>query len=759
MAVTRLYETDEIQELRESTRGFLARYWPPDKAVKRALQPEELQEMWKRIAAQGWTSLGSDPETGGLREVLVLQEELGRAACPLPLMDAFIATTILRNVDTPAARSTLGELATGRSAISVALGPFDGDSNAGSVSKTIESDGAEYFSGTLRFVEGLPYAKLLLYPVGTSETTNELAIVVTNASGTIITPTPGFAVPPLSEFHLIHVEGSSIPLPKVSLMDLATLARLGCVARSYGATNRSFELAVEHAKVRKQFGELIGHFQAIQHKLANCLINLDATRLLLTKAASAYDSNDSNWHYMANATCAFANPALRQTILECMHALGGSSYMEEHEVPRHFRRVHADLLRFGGVRAAREGLAHLLLDKKMTSPNYDLGPEANAFRQEVRAWLADHWTKEDQENHSRLPVRDQGYDQDISKALGEQGWLGLSWPKQAGGQGRSASIQLVFEEEMSSQHVPTSSHACGTGIIGPALIAFGSPEQKQNFLPEILRGEHTFCLGYTEPEAGSDLASLRTRAYRDEHGWVIDGAKIFTTFGDKSDYVWLAARTDPDAPVKHAGISVFLVPLNLPGITIRPDMAMYGHPACSVFYDNVHVPEDTLVGPVNGGWKVITFALASERILMGGNVATIRTYFDKLASYLATHEQAGKPMREDPIVRDKLGSLAAELEAARLLLTQSIELVEKGKVPFHEAAMTKVFTSELEERLPEQAMELLGTASTFAPGAPEALVDGTFEAALRTSIFKVIGGGSNEIQRTLIAIRGLGLPR
>jgi alkylation response protein AidB-like acyl-CoA dehydrogenase len=759
MAVQSLYETDEVQQLRDSARGFLARYWPPDKALERAVRPGALQELWQRAAAQGWTSLGSDAEAGGLQEVLALLEELGRTACPVPLLDAFLATTALRQADTPAAREVFEALEAGTAAISVALGPADGDSNAGSVVVTATGDGAAHVTGTVRFVEGLSFATHLLVAVGSSEGTDEVAIIRTDAQGVTVTPTPGFAVPSLSEVHLENVSDQIIPLPHGSLPSLATLARLGCVARAYGAANRSFELAVEHAKVRKQFGEFIGHFQAIQHKLANCLITLDATRLLLARAAKAYDSSDASWQYIANATCAFANPALRQTILECMHALGGISYMEEHEVPRHFRRVHADLFRFGGVRAAREGVAHLLLDARMTTPDLDLGPEANAFRQEVRAWLAEHWTKEDQEAHHRLPIREQGSDRAFTEALAEQGWLGVSWPRQWGGQERSIFEQLAFEEEMSYQGAPTRTFGCGIGIVGPALMAYGSPEQQRRFLPAFLQGKDTFCLGYSEPEAGSDLASLRTTATRDEIGWVINGTKIYTTMGDLADYVWLAARTDPAAPVKHAGISVFLVPTKTPGITIRPDIALYGHPACTVFYDNVHVPENALVGQVNGGWKIITSALASERVLMGGIVAEIRAYFDRLTAYLATAERAGKPLRQDPLVRDRIGSLAADLEAARMLLMQSIELVSRGQVPFHQAAMTKVFTSELGERLPETALELLGTAGTFAPGTPQALLDGSFEYALRDSIYKVIGGGSNEIQRTLIATRSLGLPR
>jgi alkylation response protein AidB-like acyl-CoA dehydrogenase len=391
-------------------------------------------------------------------------------------------------------------------------------------------------------------------------------------------------------------------------------------------------------------------------------------------------------------------------------------------------------------------------------PDLDLGPTANAFRREVRRWLSQHWTEEDRAAQRRLPAREQGFDRNFSHALAGQGWLGISWPKQWGGQERTAFEQLAFEEEMSYQGAPTRAHAAGVSIIGPALMAYGSDEQRRRFLPAILQGEQCWCLGYSEPEAGSDLASLRTRAHQYENGWVIEGSKLFTTMGDQADYCWLAARTDPSVP-KHAGISVFLVPMNSPGITIQPNIALNGHTACAVFYDGVHLPEEALVGPVNGGWKIITAALAYERILMGGLVAAIRAYFDKLTVYIAKAERDGKPLRADPLVRDKIGSLAADLEAARLLAANSISLMERGQVPYHQAAMTKVFSSELEERLPEVVMELLGTAATLSAEAPGTLLDGTFEYALRDSIYKVIGGGSNEIQRTLIATRGLGLPR
>jgi len=308
------------------------------------------------------------------------------------------------------------------------------------------------------------------------------------------------------------------------------------------------------------------------------------------------------------------------------------------------------------------------------------------LRDSARGFLARYWPPD---KALERAVRPEAL-QEFWQRAAAQGWTSLGLDAEAGG----LREVLVLLEELGRD-------AC------PVLMAYGSPEQQQRFLPAFLQGKDTFCLGYSEPEAGSDLASLRTTATRDETGWVINGTKIYTTMGDLADYVWLAARTDPDAPVKHAGISVFLVPTNTPGITIRPDIALYGHPACTVFYDNVHVPEDALVGQVNGGWRIITSALASERVLMGGIVAGIRAYFDQLATYLAETECNGRPLRQDPLVRGGIGSLAADLEAARMLLMQSIELVSRGQVPFHQAAMTKVFTGELGERLPETALELL----------------------------------------------------
>lgn len=392
-------------------------------------------------------------------------------------------------------------------------------------------------------------------------------------------------------------------------------------------------------------------------------------------------------------------------------------------------------------------------------PDLDLGPAANDMRASVRAFLAEHWDERRQAEQRRRPKAEQGFDRDFTARMAERGWLGISWPQRWGGLERSALEQLAFVEEMEYRAAPVRAHAMAVSIVGPALMAHGTPEQQQRFLPAILRGEHTFCLGYSEPDAGSDLASLRTRARRDGDGWVIDGAKLYTTLADLADHCWLAVRTDAEAE-RHAGISVLLVPMSSPGISVRPLESLNGGRTNAMFLDSVRVGADALVGAEGEGWTIITAALAFERIMLGGRVARVRREFDELAAHVATaRDAAGHPLADDVRVRDTLGALIADIEAARMLALRCALELEAGRVPHHQAAMAKVFTGELEERLAEAALEMLGPAATLERDAPGAELDGMVEQVVRSSLLDVIGGGTNDIQRTLIAVRGLNLPR
>ena len=392
-------------------------------------------------------------------------------------------------------------------------------------------------------------------------------------------------------------------------------------------------------------------------------------------------------------------------------------------------------------------------------PAYDMGPAANAFRNEVRAWLAKHWTPDKQAAHLKKPFNEHGYDREFSKLMGRDGWIGVGWPKQFGGQARSASEQIAFITEFANAGAPSHAHTTSEGIVAQALFLHGSKEQQDEWLPKIRAGEILFALGYSEPEAGSDLASLRSRAVRDGDHWVVNGQKLWSTGADKSDYMWLAVRTDPEAKPKHAGISVLMVDLRSPGITIRPSMAMYGKSFSTHFYDDVRVPAKNMVGAVNSGWKVITDALAAERVMISaGRMAGLERAFDRLTDYIKTATQGGKALRNDPVIRDRIGGLAADLEVARQFQIRNARLLEQGKVPFHEAASGKVFTSELQEKIGQAALDILGTGGLLSEESPSAPL-GEMEQLLRHSIMGMIGGGTNEIQRNVIAQRGLGLPR
>lgn len=383
---------------------------------------------------------------------------------------------------------------------------------------------------------------------------------------------------------------------------------------------------------------------------------------------------------------------------------------------------------------------------------------ASAFREEFRAWLARHWTEERRAKNERRPFKDRNWSPEFSRLMGRDGWIGVGWPKEYGGQARSASEQVAYLEELVNARVPYHAHNCGASVVARSLFAHGTPEQKAEYLPAILRGERFFSLGYSESEAGSDLASLRSRAVRDGDDWIVNGQKLWSTNAGKAEYAWLAVRTDPDVK-KHAGISVFMVSLRSPGITIRPSMALYGRAFNTVFYDNVRVPAGALVGGVNNGWNVITAALVEELLMLGGmHMAIVKRAFGRMTDYIRTAEVGGRVLRNDPVIRDRVGALAADIEIARQYLLRNIRMVEQGQTLRYEAAVTKIFLSELQERLGQAALDILGTGGLLSEDAESAPV-GELEQVLRHSIMPIIGGGTNEIQRTQIALLGLGLPR
>ena len=349
----------------------------------------------------------------------------------------------------------------------------------------------------------------------------------------------------------------------------------------------------------------------------------------------------------------------------------------------------------------------------------------------------------------------QAFQRDFIKKLIEKKWMAVSWPKEYGGQEKPALEQLLYAWELSYFHV--SPGQTGMSVVGPTLIHFGTDEQKQSFLPLIARGEVNFCLGYTEPNAGSDLASLQTRADRDGDDWVINGQKIFTSGAERSDYCWLAARTDQSAP-KHKGISMFLVDMKTPGITVRPLITLAGYRTNITHWDNVRVPASRLVGEVNRGWYYAAAALDFERIALFP-WGRLEYEFDELVRYCKKMIRGGKPLSKHHEVRKRLAALSIEMSAMKLLATRTAWMIGQSRIPNYEASMLKMFATEFQQRLSNAGMQIAGLFGLLPDGAPHAALDGLINYRYRYAVMPTFGGGSSELMRNIIAQRGLGLPR
>ncbi len=738
---------EERQLLRDSVRGFLEAHWPAEGAVERANRPADLGRIWSHLAGQGLTTLGTDPSEGGLREALAVMQELGRAACPAPLADAVLLNLMIAANPGDAA-ALLQAVHAGTAFACLSFAGLDPDPGVGQVT---EAGGR--ISGTLGFVEGAIAATHVACLLVDGP---RLAIVATGGPVVSVTPTRAMGADGLCRVELHEAHATLVPVDVARIGDLLSVSRLMHAARAWGAADRAFELVVQYVKDRKQFGQPVGRFQAIQHKLADNLIALTGIRLGLDNAAEHFDRGIAHWRTFASAAWAFANANLRQVSLETHHAFGAIGYAEAHEAPRHFKRVHLDTVRHGGGRVAREELAARYLgDTPNEFPQYDLGPAGNAFRQEVRTWLAQHWTAERRDAYEKRDPTHREYDPEFARELGETGWIGLTWPKKFGGMERSPFELLAFMEEISRAEAPRA----GAPIQSNSWMTYGTPEQQAKYLPELLRGEVMYGMWYSEPDSGSDLASLRTRAVRDGDHWIINGQKIWTTTY-WPEYMWLAARTDADAKPTHAGISMFLVRTDTPGITRTPMRTMYDGEFCNTFLDDVRVPANQMVGGENRGWEVLTGSLGTERAYVGGGIVMkVARQFEELCDFIRAAEVDGRPMRLDPIVRDTIGSYAAQIEIGRQLALNSVKIFARGDEPTWEAAMAKVFAGELMERFNESALDLLGMPGTLSAGNADAPLRGRFEQKLRHSLMWVISIGTNEIQRTLIAQRALGLPR
>jgi alkylation response protein AidB-like acyl-CoA dehydrogenase len=387
----------------------------------------------------------------------------------------------------------------------------------------------------------------------------------------------------------------------------------------------------------------------------------------------------------------------------------------------------------------------------------DFTPEHRALRKQLRNYYRELFTPElraaFEAEHEEMggPVF-----REIVGRMGKDGWLGIGWPTEFGGKGFTAIEQFIFWDETYRARAPLPIISVNT--IGPTIMQFGTDAQKAELLPKITRGEMFFGVGYTEPSAGTDLAALQTRAVRDGDEYVINGQKIFTTHAQDCEYIWLAARTDPDAP-KHKGISIILVPTDSPGFSLTPIYTLGRERTNATFFEDVRVPVSNLVGEENSGWMLITSQLNHERITLAAPGVADRL-LDEVWQWAAdTPSPNGDRMLDEGWVQIQLAKVYAKLEALKVLNWRSAWTITNGIPNMAEASALKVFGTEFLVEAYNLLLEIIGDAGLIKEGEPGAMLGGLLESSYRTAGTYTFGGGVNEVQRDIIAAAGLGLPR
>ena len=387
--------------------------------------------------------------------------------------------------------------------------------------------------------------------------------------------------------------------------------------------------------------------------------------------------------------------------------------------------------------------------------NFEFTADQRRFKDEVRSFLAKEVPVESQAIFGVESEDQNQFARSLGRKLAARGWLAVGWPTEYGGGGRSRVEQAILNEEMGYWRVPQAG-IVGLGIAGPALLEFGTPEQKKRYLPPIARGEVEYCQGFSEPNAGSDLASLELRALRDGDEYVLNGTKMFTSFAFDADYIYLLARTDPQAS-KYRGLSLFIADVKTPGISFRPLPYINGQMAAQTNFDDARLPHSALIGEENQGWYHAMTTLDYERSGLqryGG----VRRTFDDLVEYCKSAHYGGSALVENPVVRHKLAQLRVGMEVWRLLCWKVAWLQYTGATPNAEASIAFLYGTDERLRFAQTAMEMLGRYGTLRHESRWAPMLGGIEGIHRESMH-LHGAGTNEIHRNIIALRGLGMPR
>jgi alkylation response protein AidB-like acyl-CoA dehydrogenase len=719
---------EDREALAATARHFVTDRCPP--AVARAAMDagpdgERLPPFWDGLAKLGWLGLAVPEADGGegygYGELAVVLDELGRAVAPGPVLPTVWAAALVPPGDRP-------DLAAGRRVGAVAL--------AGTIAgaRTPDDGDGIRLTGSTGPVLCGALADLVVVPVAI-DGGEHWAVV----AGEDVTAAPLDPLDPTRGLASIELRGTPATLvPGLTRVRVEAVGVALAAAEAAGGAGWCVDTAAAYARERRQFGRPIGQFQAVKHRCADMLVQLEEARAVAWDAAAALDADPdaSDTALAVAAAGAVAFEAFATVAKDCIQVLGGIGFTWEHDAHLYLRRATALRQLFGGPGPWRAAAAGAALGGIRRHLAVDLPPEAEDLRAEVRdtveriAALPQH--------ERRVPLADAG--------LLVPHWA-PPWGRDAG-----AVEQVVIDQELRRAKVRLP-HLMVGAWAAPTIAVHGSPEQQERWVRPTLYGDITWCQLFSEPEAGSDLASLATRATRAPGGWRLDGQKVWTTMAAEADWGICLARTNPDAP-KHLGITYFVVDMLSAGIDVRPlreltGLAMFNE----VFLDGVFVPDDAVIGEVDGGWPLARTTLANERVSMGSG-SSFGGGIEALVGLVGERVAAGDLATDDARLLDGLGALVAEAHALAAVGLRSTARSLAGAAPGPEASVRKLLGVEHDQRTQEMGLLLLGPEGATTVGAAAQWTYGFLANRCLT-----IAGGTSEIQRNVIGERLLGLPR
>ncbi|GAA5044365.1 alkylation response protein AidB-like acyl-CoA dehydrogenase [Thermocatellispora tengchongensis] len=721
--------SEEHEALRESVAGWAERNVPAE-VVRAAVaaETEERPGFWAGLAEQGLLGLHLPEEHGGsgygLLEAAVAIEALAERMAPGPLVPTVLASAAIHASDGKARAELLPGLADGTLTGALALG--------GGLTGVRDEDGVLTVAGTAEFVLGGAVADVLVLPVATDRGEEWVAV---DAAAVTVTPVKSLDL--VRGVAKVAADGVAVPAERVldglGRARVRALAAIVLGAEAAGVASWCVTAAAEYAKVREQFGRPIGQFQGIKHKLARMLVALEQARATVWDATRA---EGDELAYAAAVAGLMAPDAAVQCAKDAIQTFGGIGYTFEHDAHLYYRRALTLRALLGSSAEWAGSVAELALSGVSREMEIDLPEEAESLRAELRAEIAEI-------------AKLEGVAQ--KRALAEGGFVMPHLPRPWGRDAKPLE-QVLIHQELRAAKVRLPAMIIGAWVV-PSIAVYGTPEQQERFLPATLSGEMMWCQLFSEPGAGSDLASLQMKAEKVEGGWKLNGQKIWTSLAHHAEWGICIARSNPGKP-KHDGITYFLVDMKAPGVTVRPLTEMTGENLFNeVFLDDVFVPDDLVVGEVDDGWRVARNTLSNERVsLSSGSGGTGAAVPDLLGL-------AGRLGRElTPAERLELAHVVAEAHSINALSLRVTLKQLAGTEPGADASVRKLLSTSHAQHVSECAVSLLGTAGVTA--ADMKLGDaGYWNRAVLATRAMTIYGGTTEVQLNIIGERMLGLPR